>query len=148
MAKRGARSDWQLDLRPASSAPRTPDAPPNGNGNSNGKSNGNGVGAAATWASADVGGSVGRTLAELRANDEAMLGALADIRATLESMSSGIEELAARVASVETKLASQAARPARPVRETSRTLRESSTGTIDRRARRGSLRITEGDTPD
>jgi hypothetical protein len=140
MAKRGNRTDWQLDLKPALGVPRTADVAPNGNGN--------GAGPSAGWLG-DPNGHVSKTLAELRANDEAMLGALADIRATLDSLRSGIEELAARVGSVETKVASQAAaRPARPrpVRDTSRALRESSTGTFDERPRRGSLRIAKDNT--
>jgi hypothetical protein len=143
MAKRGNRTDWQLDLKPALGVPRTADLAPNGNGHGNG----------AGWlgdANANANAQVNKILAELRANDEAMLGALADIRATLETLRFGIEELTARVVSVEAKVASQAAerpaRPTRPVRDTSRALRESSTGTFDRRARRGSLRIAEDDS--
>lgn len=143
MAKHRARTDWQLDLKPVALT-TSPIASRNGAARSNG------AGPAAAPAAAEINPAVLKALTELRASDAAILDVLAGIGATLEQLRISVEGLTARVGAVEAQLASQAAetaaRPERAVKETSRSLRDSSSGTLDRRARRGTLRVANEDT--
>jgi hypothetical protein len=84
-----------------------------------------------------------RALAELRATDETVVAGLGEIRAALVSICASIDELASRVAAIEARLVAPSVSPTRPVRETSRTLRDSTTGALERRPRR-----TKGPAPD
>lgn len=144
MAKHRGRTDWQLDLKPV--ALTNPAASRNGTTQSSAAS------PSERAFAAEPDPAVLKALTELRASDSAILDVLAGIGANLEQLRISIEGLTARVGAIEAQLASQAAetsaRPAGEVRETSRSLRESSTGTLDRRARRGTLRVANDATPD
>jgi hypothetical protein len=145
VAKHRARTDWQLDLKPvALTNPALTSR--------KGTTRNNGVRPAAAPGSAEADPAIIKALTDLRASDTAILDVLAGIGATLEQLRISVEGLAARVdafeAHRETQAAKTPARPARPVKETSRSLRDSSSATFDRRARRGTLRVANDDTPE
>jgi hypothetical protein len=136
-AKHRQRTDWQRDLKPVALTN------PPGSREPTAKQNG---ARPAPPASAGPSPTDVQALAELRANDAAVIESLAGIRALLNDLNARVGSIEARLAAIETRVndaAEAAARPARAVRDTSRSLRDSSTGTFDRRARRATLRVAD-----
>jgi hypothetical protein len=136
VAKQRARTNWQLDLKPVAlvSNPDRYAAPSE-----------NGAHLDPVPAPAAPSPALTKALSDLRANNHEVLDTLAEIRAAIEGLRASVEGLAGRVGAIEAHLAAQpiapppappaAPRATRPVRETSRALRDSSTGQLGRRAR-------------
>jgi len=136
VAKNRARTDWQLDLKPVALTP------PSEHGAS---SNGSGAyprtatppaAAPQPPPAAAANPALTRALGELRATDEAVLSGLSEIRVALVSMQASIHELAGRLGAMEARMTAPRPPAARPVRETSQALRDSSVGPLERRTRR------------
>jgi hypothetical protein len=136
VAKNRTRTDWQIDLKPVART-TAPDRAASANGHGSYPS---GVAlpppAAPEPTPAVASPALFKALGELRATDEALLDSLGEIRVVMHGMRASIDELAVRMAAIEAMLASQPTGSPRPVRETSRTLRDSSTVPLERRTRR------------
>ena len=154
VAKQRAQNNWQLDLKPVALTPPSERlAASNGHAANGQSASGNGAyppsPPAPTPAVSSANPAVVKALDDLRAADNAVLKGLREIHSAINQLHSSITSLSGRVEAMEIQLASRPApqpRASRPVRETSKTLRDSSTGPLQGRGRAGAAGGTEDAT--
>jgi hypothetical protein len=137
VAKRRARTDWQLDLKPVALTP-----PPE-RSTSNGRTPGGHLDQpAAVPRLAEVSHpslsspGLAKALDDLRAADSAVLRGLREIHSSVSALRLAVDEVSVRLANIEARVNAQpaASKPrSRPTRETSRALRESTTDALEGR---------------